>query len=187
MRIRTAASGLVLFFFQLATVIEAALIPVYNLRALEDFEVVKDDYKILYKEHLYKLKEHIDNFIDQNEIVLIETYRRLSSMLNDTRIDTSGEFVSIKYKLLNQLQDNRDDLMTVYVAIRHTVNEIAYKLISYIEHNNVDRHTLYFLEYTLEQVLRQLKIVVPHCKHYNVLEGLKSLPYLFLHQNEISS
>ncbi|XP_008468057.1 uncharacterized protein LOC103505498 [Diaphorina citri] len=162
----------------------AKLVPEYNLKDIGDFEVIKDEYKILYKEHLYSLKENIDDFIDQNEVVLYETYQRLSDMLNNTRVDTSGEFVSIKYKLLKQLQDNRDDLMQVYVAIRYKISDIAFKLISYIEENMIDKQTMYFLEYTLEQVLQKLKNVAPHNKHYNVLSGIKPMEYLFLHQSE---
>uniref|UniRef100_A0A8D8YVD6 Interferon gamma n=1 Tax=Cacopsylla melanoneura TaxID=428564 RepID=A0A8D8YVD6_9HEMI len=162
---------------------ETKLVPEYNLKAIGDFEVIQDQYKVLYKEHLYSLKEKIEDYINQNEIVLYETYTRLFDMLNNTKIDTSGEFVSIKYKLLKQLQDNRDDLIQTYVSIRYKVSEITYKLISYIEHNLVDKQTLYVLEYTLEQVLRKMKNAIPHNKHHNVLEGMKKLPYLFLHQN----
>lgn len=71
----------------------AKLVPEYNLKDIGDFEVIKDEYKILYKEHLYSLKENIDDFIDQNEVVLYETYQRLSDMLNNTRVDTSGKLV----------------------------------------------------------------------------------------------
>ncbi|KAL1452960.1 hypothetical protein WDU94_007142 [Cyamophila willieti] len=177
-------SILLLLLFLFVQPHETKLVPEYNLKAIGDFEVIKDQYKVLYKEHLYSLKEKVEDYINQNEIILYETYTRLFEMLNNTKIETSGEFVSIKYKLLKQLQDNRDDMIQTYASIRYKVSEITFKLISYIEHNLVDKQALYVLEYTLEQVLRKLKNVVPHNKHHNVMKEFKELPYLFLHQND---
>lgn len=87
---------------------------------------------------------------------------------------------------MSQLLENRDDLMQIYVTLRHKINEIAYKLIAFIEDNHVDRNSMYFLEYTMDQMLRKCKSAVPHNKHINVLSGLKTPSYLFLHQGEYS-
>lgn len=87
---------------------------------------------------------------------------------------------------MSQLLENRDDLMQIYVTLRHKINEIAYKLIAFIEDNHVDRNSMYFLEYTMDQMLRKCKSAVPHNKHINVLSGLKTPSYLFLHQEEYS-
>lgn len=92
MKTTSVSSPLFLLLLHFFRQNEAKLVPEYNLKNIDDFEVIEDKYKILYKEHLYSLKEKIDAFVNNNEIVLYETYVRLSDMLNNTRIDTSGEF-----------------------------------------------------------------------------------------------
>lgn len=94
MKSRISASLSIPFLITFMTrTIETKLVPEYNLKALDDYEVIKDEYKILYKEHLYSLKVQIDNFVNQNELVLFETYTRLAEMLNNTKIDASGKVI----------------------------------------------------------------------------------------------